>query len=421
MTRTRQMLLMILAMSLATACSRAGAERKLLANARDGNLSIVRVLINKHRVSPNIFDQNGQTPLMLSAERGHAEIVRFLLEKGADPKAKDSQGRTAFDLANDAGHTEISGANFALRANAASYSWTEITRNAAFPESYNFPVFVEQNRMWAFHPQGIWNSADGKAWVKAALPAIRQSVYETNYVQFNHAVYALGKNQGNYLDIRFGSGVRRTVDFRTWEVLAEKSELPNRIFQGLLVFNGKIWMLGGFDGKSYHNDVWNSADGIHWTKVTENASWSPRTISKCVVFNNRIWVIGGGVIDGSPTNNPNSDKEIWSSADGINWTLATDKVGLSGNSPIVFDDRLWLVGANRDGSFGRASQVTEDGIVWKEESAPWSPRGGVATWVFDGKLYMTGGKYSVTENGKIRFIYSNDVWRMAVASRQVSN
>jgi hypothetical protein len=56
--------------------------------------------------------------------------------------------------------------------------------------------------------------------------------------------------------------------------------------------------------------------------------------------------------------------------------------------------------------------VTSDLSDWVEHRAPWSPRGGASAWVFNGKLYMTGGKYSVTENGQIRFIYSNDVWRM---------
>lgn len=81
----------------------------------------------------------------------------------------------------------------------------------------------------------------------------------------------------------------------------------------------------------------------------------------------------------------------------------------------MYDGKLWLVGANRDGSFSRAAIVTDDGVTWREETAPWSPRGGVATWVFDNKLYMTGGKYSITENGEIRFIYSNDVWSMAAS------
>jgi hypothetical protein len=84
----------------------------------------------------------------------------------------------------------------------------------------------------------------------------------------------------------------------------------------------------------------------------------------------------------------------------------------SGGTPIVFDEKLWLVGANRDGAFGRSSLVTSDGVSWTEEPAPWTPRGAVAVWVMNDTLYMTGGKYSVTENGEIRFIYSNDVWMM---------
>jgi len=51
-------------------------------------------------------------------------------------------------------------------------------------------------------------------------------------------------------------------------------------------------------------------------------------------------------------------------------------------------------------------------INWQEHSAPWTPRGGVAAWEFDGKLFMTGGKFSHTENGRIKFVYSNDVWAM---------
>lgn len=48
-----------------------------------------------------------------------------------------------------------------------------------------------------------------------------------------------------------------------------------------------------------------------------------------------------------------------------------------------------------------------------EDSAPWSPRGAPAVWVFDNKLFMAGGKYSVVENGTQRFIYRNDVWSMS--------
>lgn len=96
----------------------------------------------------------------------------------------------------------------------------------------------------------------------------------------------------------------------------------------------------------------------------------------------------------------------------------TDRISAddSGGTPVAFDDRLWLIGANRSGTFSSAVLVSTDGRSWQPLSAPWSPRGGVAAWVRDGMLYMTGGKFSTVERGETVFTYSNDVWRMPRAA-----
>ena len=47
-------------------------------------------------------------------------------------------------------------------------------------------------------------------------------------------------------------------------------------------------------GKGYANDVWYSSDGINWYQATPNANFSKRQSHSSVVFNNKIWVIGGG-------------------------------------------------------------------------------------------------------------------------------
>ena len=74
---------------------------------------------------------------------------------------------------------------------------------------------------------------------------------------------------GNYLDMHLSSRIERTRDFKTWELLATQSELPVRVFYGAVVFHDRIWLMGGYDGKDYHSDVWNSRDGVHWTRVTK--------------------------------------------------------------------------------------------------------------------------------------------------------
>ncbi len=239
------------------------------------------------------------------------------------------------------------------------------------------------------------------------------SAYQ-KYVQFKGAIYALGTMRGNYLDFTISTKISRTKDGKSWETVAEKSNLPTRFFYGATVFKDKIWLIGGFDGQRYYNDVWNSADGVNWTRIAEKTAWSPRNTT-VIVFKNKLLLMGGGVIDGEKNANPNSGNEFWTSEDGVNWTLTEKNPKKKrGGTPIVFDDKLWLVGANRsDGNFDSAVLVSEDSINWRELPAPWSPRGATAVWIFGDKLFMTGGKYSFTENGEIKFVYSNDVWAMS--------
>jgi hypothetical protein len=92
--------------------------------------------------------------------------------------------------------------------------------------------------------------------------------------------------------------------------------------------------------------------------------------------------------------------------------MAQNPVHVGAYSAAVFDNKIWLAGVNRNGEFKSNVLFSEDGVRWQEMNAPWSPRGAVALWVFDGKLYLTGGKYSYVERGETKFVYSNDVWYM---------
>ena len=297
----------------------------------------------------------------------------------------------------------------------SEYIWQNITAKAEFPQGYGYPVFVMNGEMRLLTPSGGWISKDGKNWTRTNLPDVGLNPAYLRFIQFKGAIYALGTIQGNYLNMKLTSKISRTRDFKSWETVAEKSNLPERVFYGSVVFKDKIWLFGGYDGKRYYNDVWNSEDGVNWTRVASNTAWSPRN-NGVFIFKDRLWLFGGGVIDGEKTDNPNSSKEVWTSEDGINWTpIKINSERMPGGTPVVFDERLWFIGGNRnDGAFDSAVFVSEDGINWRSESAPWSPRGAVSVWVFDEKLFMTGGKYSYKEpNGEIKFVYSNDVWEMS--------
>lgn len=288
-------------------------------------------------------------------------------------------------------------------AKSQNYTWQNVTAKADYPTGYNYPVYIVDGKMLALN-NGGWFSSDGKNWTKSPLPKSGLNSAFQKFVQFKGAIYALGTMEGNIEKMTLSTQISRTRDGKSWEIVAEKSNLPKRVFYGATVFQDKIWIFGGMFENQEFDDVWNSADGVHWQKVSEKMPWGKRENLKAVVFKNKIFLLG--------------DKGVWSSADGLNWQIETSKMAnnpifISGYSAAVWDDKIWLVGINRNGTFQSGVLYSADGKNWHEMNAPWTPRGAVAVWVFNDKLYMTGGKYSFVERGETKFVYSNDVWAMS--------
>ena len=71
--------------------------------------------------------------------------------------------------------------------------------------------------------------------------------------------------------------------------MTDSAPWSKRDSMGHLVYDGKMWLMGGSDQiqrKSVtYNDVWNSTDGQNWNQVTPNAAWSARSAASSLVFN----------------------------------------------------------------------------------------------------------------------------------------
>jgi hypothetical protein len=276
------------------------------------------------------------------------------------------------------------------------YVWTKLLDSADWKKSYNFQMFSIRDTMWVFHSDGNWFSTDGVDWQKSTLTNSINNLAFLDYIPVNEAVYGLGYFDGNIETFRFRPDIHITTDMKRWSKV--QSNLPARFFYHPFVFENKIWIIGGEDMKRKYADIWNSADGITWIKQKDDLPFGKRSGSQVVQMNDRLYLL---------------DNDVWVSTDALNWEKLTDEIvkgeQIFGYSAQVMDNKVWLLGCNRNGQFTSQVLVSSDGKTWIGMDAPWSPRGGIASTVYRGKIYMTGGKYGGTPNHP-DFRYSNDLW-----------
>ena len=109
-----------------------------------------------------------------------------------------------------------------------------------------------------------------------------------------------------------------------WSRATDSAGWSARTNHSSVVYDNKIWVIGGYDPTGFKRDVWYSTDGVSWIQATDSAGWSPRMKHSSVVFDNKIWVIGG-----ESNVRPYNRNDVWYSTDGVNWTQATDSAGWS--------------------------------------------------------------------------------------------
>jgi hypothetical protein len=261
-----------------------------------------------------------------------------------------------------------------------------------------------------------WYSTDGANWALATSNGF-DARSRLSSIVFNEKLWILGG--GNYY--AFGQAVWYTSNGVTWETIADSLPFLSRIGQTTLVFNNKLWIIAGADQSfgsgllfsNLYNDVWSSTDGTTWTQVTNSAAFSKRYRHTSVVYDNKMWVIGGN-------NNPgpwlstmsNTFNDVWYSTDGNTWTQTTNAAAFSkryDHTSVVYDNKMWVIGGTDDTKFMGDIWYSSDGITWTllSPAAGFSPRCRHSSVVFNDKLWVIGGYCS--PDGE-----SNDVWYTSV-------
>lgn len=173
----------------------------------------------------------------------------------------------------------------------------------------------------------IWNSEDGVTWnqVLDAAPCVHCDL-PAAMVYKDLMWFMAGWQGGRDPSADAGSEVWYSQNGKNWACATKDAAWGKRMSLGGVVFNNKMWILGGtrhyFNGNQYLlNDVWCSENGKDWDLVTDNAPWAPRAHHVAIVFNNKIYVMGGGSY--WPVYHGHND--VWCSENGRDWNLVKDR------------------------------------------------------------------------------------------------
>ncbi|KAK0168950.1 hypothetical protein PV327_002706 [Microctonus hyperodae] len=83
------------------------SEKILLDWIKEGNEKKVWDILSIDASCINIPDEDGMMPIHWAADRGYVEILKCLIENGADINAQDDDGQTALHYAASCGHRDV--------------------------------------------------------------------------------------------------------------------------------------------------------------------------------------------------------------------------------------------------------------------------------------------------------------------------
>jgi hypothetical protein len=249
------------------------------------------------------------------------------------------------DNINDVWSTED---GFTWSQVAAHANYTGRCRQASI--EFNNKLWQIADADWTvdYGDADIWSSGDGLTWkLETTSPGFTVRGYHTCNVYKDKLWVIAG---AGYSSTEDSKDIWNTSDGITWNLVNANPPFGYREMHSSIVFQDKLWLIGGETHGGWvndsvldnglRNDVWCSSDGVNWELVTNHAAFTPRSGHCSVVFENKIWVIGG--LDAADYCN-----DIWTSVDGKNWT----KSNVSGSFPArhlhqcaAFKGKLFIIG-----------------------------------------------------------------------------
>lgn len=236
-----------------------------------------------------------------------------------------------------------------------------------------FGIFVKNRAAKLYsseHPLSGWTLEHDR---------IPEKMQTSPLVSFRNRLWLVG---GSMADT--DTGMRSNAVWCYKKDIAEwnpQKEVPwtARMGHACLVFNDRLWVLGGSDDYGQpRNDVWAAdlkGDQLDWgpgpiKTHDEKKDWEPRCMFAATAFNGSIWIFGGA---NQPFGQP--FENVWKSGDGKRWVPY--EINPAEGQPLgcalqVIRNQLNLIGALKRGNsvVARKCVLSEGQRLWRSSEVP---------------------------------------------------
>lgn len=218
-------------------------------------------------------------------------------------------------------------------------------------------------------------------------------------VEYDGNVWVVGGHQGYgppYFTIT--SSVWRSENGANWLSVA-RNQFPARNGHTLNVIDGKMIMIGGInlDAGEDYGDIWSSTDGLTWTLESASAPFGEVYHHTVTEFNGRWYLIFAS--------------SVYSSSNGVDWVFeaTTGFAAANYQKTVVLNNTLYVLGGHTSSTIP-VNEVwkTTDGATWEEVTLTgdiFTPRINHTVTEYDGKAFLISGRNGATV---LRDIYYSD-------------
>ena len=174
----------------------------------------------------------------------------------------------------------------------------------------------------------IWQSSDGGSFTQVAVkgPVWSPRGFVSEAVEHDGRMWVIGGGLtddplAGRKELVFNRDVWTTRDGATWEENPAKAPFSPRFWHNVKVFDGRLWVINGYDGPvggqgrqgDNLGDVWYSTDGTNWYEAKTPQDFVPRHAGTAWVHAGAIFIGSGNAIGADPKN-PNESKwfaDVW--------------------------------------------------------------------------------------------------------------